>query len=68
MSLMLTTMFLSTSALAGAQTMTPWGDPDLQGVWTNQTPVPLMLKNVVCKTPEICLAAILQNTDAREFM
>lgn len=26
--------------LAGAQT-TPWGDPDLQGIWTNQTPVPL---------------------------
>jgi hypothetical protein len=26
--------------LAGAQT-TPWGDPDLQGVWSNQTPVPL---------------------------
>ena len=25
---------------AGAQ-QTPWGDPDLQGVWTNQTPVPL---------------------------
>lgn len=24
-----------------AQTLTPWGDPDLQGVWTNQTPVPL---------------------------
>jgi hypothetical protein len=26
--------------LAGAQT-TPWGDPDLQGIWSNQTPVPL---------------------------
>ena len=26
---------------AGAQTLTPWGDPDLQGVWTTQTPVPL---------------------------
>jgi hypothetical protein len=26
---------------AGAQTLTPWGDPDLQGVWTNQTPIPL---------------------------
>src|SRR5512145_2630457 len=25
---------------AHAQT-TPWGDPDLQGVWSNQTPVPL---------------------------
>jgi hypothetical protein len=25
---------------AGAQT-TPWGDPDFQGIWSNQTPVPL---------------------------
>ena len=25
---------------AGAQT-TPWGDPDLQGTWSNQSPVPL---------------------------
>jgi hypothetical protein len=24
-----------------AQFATPWGDPDLQGVWTNQTPTPL---------------------------
>jgi hypothetical protein len=28
------------SSTAAAQT-TPWGDPDLQGVWSNQTPVPL---------------------------
>jgi hypothetical protein len=28
------------TATAAAQT-TPWGDPDLQGVWSNQTPVPL---------------------------
>jgi len=27
-------------AVAAAQ-RTPWGDPDLQGVWSNQTPVPL---------------------------
>ena len=27
-------------SLAGAQT-TPWGDPDLQGIWSNQTPIPL---------------------------
>ena len=27
-------------AVANAQT-TPWGDPDLQGIWSNQTPVPL---------------------------
>ena len=36
---LLLAMVLAPSA-AGAQT-TPWGDPDLQGVWTNQTPVPL---------------------------
>src|SRR5919106_5121638 len=29
------------AASAAAQSTTPWGDPDLQGVWTNQTPTPL---------------------------
>ena len=24
-----------------AQQRTPWGDPDLQGIWSNQTPIPL---------------------------
>ena len=28
-------------AVAAAAQTTPWGDPDLQGVWSNQTPVPL---------------------------
>ena len=32
---------LSSAGLAGAQSRTPWGDPDLEGVWSNQTPVPL---------------------------
>jgi hypothetical protein len=32
---------LMASAAAHAQTRTPWGDPDLQGVWSNQTPIPL---------------------------
>src|SRR5262245_1323792 len=32
---------LSTTTLFGAQHKTPWGDPDLQGTWTNQTPTPL---------------------------
>jgi hypothetical protein len=35
---------LATSEMVGAQTKpftTPWGHPDLQGVWNNQTPVPL---------------------------
>jgi len=31
---------LVTADVAAAQT-TPWGDPDLQGVWSKQTPVPL---------------------------
>jgi hypothetical protein len=31
---------VSASALLHAQT-TPWGDPDLQGVWSNQSPTPL---------------------------
>jgi hypothetical protein len=26
---------------AVAQDRTPWGDPDLQGVWSNQTPIPI---------------------------
>ena len=25
----------------GAQDATSWGDPDLQGIWSNQTPIPL---------------------------
>jgi hypothetical protein len=32
---------LSFGSAASAQGRTPWGDPDLQGVWSNQTPVPL---------------------------
>ena len=31
---------LGAATAASAQT-TPWGDPDLQGVWSKQTPVPL---------------------------
>ena len=38
-SFLLFVLFLPVTALA--QQTTPWGDPDLQGVWTNQTPVPL---------------------------
>jgi hypothetical protein len=33
-------VIVTLAARAAAQT-TPWGDPDLQGVWSNQTPVPL---------------------------
>jgi hypothetical protein len=32
---------LSLGSAISAQERTPWGDPDLQGIWTNQTPVPL---------------------------
>jgi len=37
---LLSTLALLASADAFAQT-TPWGDPDLQGVWSNLTPIPL---------------------------
>jgi hypothetical protein len=37
----LAALILLTASAAGAQSATPWGDPDLQGVWTNQTPTPL---------------------------
>jgi hypothetical protein len=34
-------MLLSASVFLNAQTRTPWGDPDIQGVWSNQSPTPL---------------------------
>ena len=37
-------LLLALSQVVAAQTktfMTPWGHPDLQGVWNNQTPVPM---------------------------
>jgi hypothetical protein len=34
------TLVAALPALASAQ-YTPWGDPDLQGTWSNQTPIPL---------------------------
>jgi hypothetical protein len=37
---LLVTLALTTPGAALAQT-TPWGEPDLQGVWSNQTPIPL---------------------------
>jgi hypothetical protein len=33
--------FLSATTLLGSPHTTPWGDPDLQGIWSNQTPTPL---------------------------
>ena len=32
---------LSAATLLGSAHKTPWGDPDLQGIWSNQTPTPL---------------------------
>jgi hypothetical protein len=32
---------ISATTLIGSQHRTPWGDPDFQGIWTNQTPTPL---------------------------
>jgi hypothetical protein len=34
-------VILLTPVEGSAQQVTPWGDPDLEGVWTSQTPVPL---------------------------
>ena len=32
---------LGTTAALSAQHRTPWGDPDIQGIWSNQSPTPL---------------------------
>lgn len=34
-------LILFSAVEAFGQGVTPWGDPDLQGTWTNQTPTPL---------------------------
>jgi hypothetical protein len=34
-------MLLQGLSIAAAQSRTPWGDPDFQGVWSNQTPIPV---------------------------
>lgn len=39
-----------TATAATAQT-TPWGDPDLQGVWSKQTPVPLERPVAIANKP-----------------
>jgi hypothetical protein len=36
---------------ASAQAVTPWGDPDLQGVWSNQTPIPLERPDALAGKP-----------------
>ena len=34
-------VLVSTTTLSGEQHRTPWGDPDIQGIWSNQSPTPL---------------------------
>ena len=34
-------LLTTATTLLGSQHKTPWGDPDLQGIWSNQTPTPL---------------------------
>jgi len=34
-------LLLSTPVVAQVHKTTPWGDPDLQGVWSNQSPTPV---------------------------
>ena len=36
--------------IASAQN-TPWGDPDLQGTWSNQTPIPLERPSPLANKP-----------------
>jgi len=60
--------------LAAGQT-TPWGDPDLQGIWSNQTPVPLerpaalagkpyFTEAEAAETERNALASVLKNVAA----
>jgi hypothetical protein len=39
--LFLAVVLLGATTLSGSSPTTPWGDPDLQGIWSNQTPTPL---------------------------
>src|SRR4030095_12667787 len=39
--LLLLVIVLGTTTFLNAHNRTPWGDPDLQGIWSNQTPTPL---------------------------
>ncbi len=49
-------MLLLVPVFLDAQKPTPWGDPDLQGVWSNQTPTPFERPNALAgksvMTPE----------------
>jgi hypothetical protein len=71
---LLSTLALLASADAFAQT-TPWGDPDLQGVWSNLAPIPLERPAALASKPffteseaaeaeKNALATTLKNVDA----
>ena len=47
--------------LVSAQQKTPWGDPDLQGVWSNQSPTPLE------RPAALAGKATLSEAEAAEF-
>ena len=48
--LLLSFALFALPAVAPAQT-TPWGDPDLQGIWSNLTPVPLERPGTLANKP-----------------
>jgi hypothetical protein len=39
--LLFVTLLSTTTVLNAHNNRTPWGDPDLQGIWSNQTPTPI---------------------------
>jgi hypothetical protein len=44
-------VLLTTATLLGSQHKTSWGDPDLQGIWSNQTPTPLERPDALAGKP-----------------
>jgi hypothetical protein len=57
----LSVTLLSATTLLHANDKTPWGDPDIQGVWSNQSPTPL-------ERPEALAGKrTLSPEEAREF-
>ena len=53
-------LLLCFTASPQAQSRTPWGDPDIQGVWSNQNPVPF-------ERPQAQTKAALAADEAAEF-
>jgi len=58
---LLLAMLLSATTLLDAHDRTPWGDPDIQGIWSNQTPTPLE------RTDALAGKATLSEAEAAEF-